>query len=155
MASLQSCAWVALFIYMWYQHTQEALPSIEKLEQSCSLPDGTCVDKAANAKDSCCRDAAICASTMFSRGSCRGLDGQKDIGATLFMSETYQSSTTNYLRLFTVMLVCSMVVVPGFQLLAVWVGGMDEKGGKREEEEDSSDEFLDEVLEEFLDDDED
>lgn len=67
----------------------------------------------------------------------------------------YQSSTTNYLRLFTVMLVCSMVVVPGFQLLAVWVGGMDEKGGKREEEEDSSDEFLDEVLEEFLDDDED
>jgi hypothetical protein len=58
------------------------------------------------------------------------------------------------------MLVCSTLVIPGFQLLVSWASDMDEKDEKSgEEQEDSSDEFpgkfLEEFLEEFLEDDED
>jgi hypothetical protein len=61
MASLLSCAWVAVFIRQWYQHTQDAHPSMKKLEQPFSFQNGTSLDKEeANSKEldgwsSCCQ----------------------------------------------------------------------------------------------------
>jgi len=181
MASLQSCAWVAIFIYMWYQHTQDAHASMKKLELPCSFQDGTSLNAETNLKSedgrsSCCRNADTCASTIFSRGACSKKDRPKNICASVCTTEHYQSSTievtpcdnardaaelcenpatglqpTNYLRIYTVMIVCSMVVIPGFQLLIFRISDEEQKGEKSEEEqEDSSDEYL-----EFLEDDED
>lgn len=63
---------------------------------------------------------------------------------------------TNYLRLFTVMTVCSMLVIPGFQILISVASYKEQKVEKSEEEQqDSSDEFLKDFLEDFLDDDSD
>lgn len=49
------------------------------------------------------------------------------------------------------MIVCTMLVIPGVQILLFWPSDKEQKGEKSEERQDSSDEFL----EEFVEDDED
>jgi hypothetical protein len=62
---------------------------------------------------------------------------------------------TNYLRLYTVMIVSSMLV-GGFQVLIAWASDRWGKVEKSEEEEqDSDDGFLEELLKDWLEDDED